>query len=43
LAGLQDLYAQRKYGVIGKADVLRVMEARSGQDLDAFFLEWLGR
>ena len=40
---LQDLYGQRRYGVIGKADVLRVMEAHSGQDLDALFQQWLGR
>lgn len=41
--GMHDLYARRKYGVIHKADVLRVMQARSGQDLNAFFTQWLGR
>jgi hypothetical protein len=41
--GLQGFYVKHKYGVVHKADFLAAMEASSGQELDAFFLQWLGR
>jgi aminopeptidase N len=41
--GLQTYCAKHKYGVVHKADFLQAMEEASGQDLDAFFLQWLGR
>lgn len=41
--GMRDYYDQHKYGVVHKADFLAAMEATSGHDLDALFLQWLGR
>ena len=42
VAGLQSYFADMKYGISTSADVLQHMEAASGQDLDAFFYEWIG-
>ncbi len=41
--GIQRYYAQHKYGIVHKHDFKAAMEASSGQALDAFFLQWLGR
>jgi aminopeptidase N len=42
-AGMQRYYGRHKYGIVHKRDFLAVMEAASRQDLDAFFVQWLGR
>jgi aminopeptidase N len=41
--GMRTYYARHKYGIVRRADFLRVMEEASGQDLDAFFAQWLGQ
>lgn len=42
MAGLQAYFADQKYDIASTADILRHMEDASGQELDAFFYEWLG-
>jgi aminopeptidase N len=41
--GMQQYYAQQKYGIVHKNDFKLTMECSSGQNLDAFFQQWLGR
>lgn len=41
--GVQAYYAQQKYGVARRADVLAAFEQSSGRDLDALFKRWLGQ
>jgi hypothetical protein len=41
--GIQRYYAKHKYGIVHKDDFKAAMEVSSGQDLDALFLQWLGR
>jgi hypothetical protein len=40
--GMRTYYTRHKYGIVRRADFLRAMEEASGQDLDAFFAQWLG-
>ena len=42
MAGLRTYFAEYQYGVAQPFDIMRHMEAASGQDLDAFFYEWVG-
>ncbi len=41
--GMRTYYARHKYSIVRRADFLRAMEEASGQDLDAFFAQWLGQ
>jgi aminopeptidase N len=40
---IRNYYAKHKYGVVHKDDFKHAMERSSGQDLDHFFVQWLGR
>ncbi len=42
-SGIQRYYAEHKYGIVHADDFKAAMEMSSGQDLDALFLQWLGR
>lgn len=42
MVGLRTYFAEYRYGVAQPFDIMRHMEAASGQDLDAFFYEWVG-
>jgi aminopeptidase N len=42
-AGIRDYYARYMNGTATTTDFRRVMERASGQDLSAFFEEWLSR
>lgn len=42
MAGLKTYFAEFRYGVAQPVDILRHMEEASGEDLDAFFYEWVG-
>jgi hypothetical protein len=42
MEGIRSYFEDNKYGIVNSGEIIQHMEAASGQELDAFFYEWVG-